>query len=605
MYHRFRETLGKASLKTVIIVSFLLAVTSVSVVSFVQSYFFTVSIKAKFAAEMEQRIRKNVFDNIDSYLQVPENLNFLNATIAKTGQMDLQNQEKLKTLLLKEVTDNNLIDYVYYANEQGGMVTIGRFQGEYTQVYTPQMAAGTLTFDRIDSSGKKLRFVKENPNFDPRTRPWYSAAKESKSAHWSNVYMGISVPTLVVTHSVPLLDEAGRVTGVFGTSILLDRFSEYMKTLRISENGAVYLVDSSGILIATSAMDHPFVQQNGQILPIQAADSDDPVLSASWDIVGGMVREDGSFSGDTGLYHLAGNDYYLDISRYSYQNHLNWYLMISIPKQDYNQGNRELYNRILFTMLVLLLLSVLLGMAIARKILRPIRALNQKVLQIRAGEWGEQIDSVRSDELGELTHSFNEMSSTIQQSYASLLEQKTQLEYLNTNLEEIVRKRTEELHTLSITDELTGLYNHRYIVETLHKRLLEAKESRVPLSVCMLDIDFFKKVNDTYGHLEGNRVLVAIASYFKENIRPDDILGRYGGEEFLLILPNTTVQQAYELTDRLREEITRLRIGENSIQVRISGGVAECTSESVDEIIRMADQRLYRAKSEGRNRIMQ
>lgn len=181
-----------------------------------------------------------------------------------------------------------------------------------------------------------------------------------------------------------------------------------------------------------------------------------------------------------------------------------------------------------------------------------------------------------------------------------------QLQEINSRLEEEIRERQEAqeaLRKLSVTDSLTGLYNRGHLTEHLEAAVAEAQRYGTPLSLVMFDLDHFKRINDTYGHLEGDRVLQAVARCLQTHIRGSDVLGRYGGEEFALVLPRANAGQGCELAERLRLLVAGLRVGERQIAVTLSGGVASYGGEGLSEFLRRADAALYRAKEAGRNHI--
>jgi diguanylate cyclase (GGDEF)-like protein len=163
-----------------------------------------------------------------------------------------------------------------------------------------------------------------------------------------------------------------------------------------------------------------------------------------------------------------------------------------------------------------------------------------------------------------------------------------------------------EIKTLSIHDGLTGIYNHAFIVEALKDEVERSKRYGSLLSVVLFDIDDFKKVNDTYGHLAGDAVLQKLADFFKGSLRAIDIVGRYGGEEFLAIFPETDGINGYIVAERFRERIENetFSSGEENIKITISGGVAHYGhGMDVNKLIKVADDNLYTAKREGKNRI--
>jgi diguanylate cyclase (GGDEF)-like protein len=164
----------------------------------------------------------------------------------------------------------------------------------------------------------------------------------------------------------------------------------------------------------------------------------------------------------------------------------------------------------------------------------------------------------------------------------------------------------EEIYRMMITDGLTGIANRRKLDEALENEFLRAKRYGRPLSIAILDADHFKKVNDNHGHIVGDFVLKKLATLFQQNIRREELLGRYGGEEFVVVMPEVDSSGAFQLAEKLRKtvESTVFKSGETELPVTISVGVATLGEEkSVKDFLDTADQALYRSKEEGRNRV--
>ena len=171
---------------------------------------------------------------------------------------------------------------------------------------------------------------------------------------------------------------------------------------------------------------------------------------------------------------------------------------------------------------------------------------------------------------------------------------------------EFVNKR---LRKLSITDGLTELFNHRHIHELLHEEFERTKRSGEPMSVVMMDLDRFKAVNDTYGHPTGDVILYETASILRQTVREIDMVGRYGGEEFIAILPGADEQAGHQFAERVRQTVAEhvYRDEANEVRMTVSGGVASFPGPGIDHpdmLIKRADEALYAAKQGGRNRII-
>lgn len=177
---------------------------------------------------------------------------------------------------------------------------------------------------------------------------------------------------------------------------------------------------------------------------------------------------------------------------------------------------------------------------------------------------------------------------------------------LHARIEEIGRLQV-ALQELAVRDSLTGLYNRRYLDETLDREVSRARREGNPLSLVMLDIDYFKRVNDTYGHQVGDEVLRTLAATLSADIRVEDVPCRYGGEEFLILLPNMPLETAMMRAEAWRAAVERLSIAHGNFQLTftISLGVSAYPDhgKTPDELTRCADQALYQAKHNGRNRV--
>ena len=606
MKNSIRTILDRVSMKWLILFAFVFILLFVTVTVYVQLSGFIGQVSQARAEGITQRVLQIISEQLTHYLQGTESINVLNIELARNGQLPISEPDKLGKVFLREVIANGQADYVYYANAQGGIVSSGSAGNGYTISYTPQMQAGTFVINDTDEEGNVLLFRENVEAFDPRSRSWYAEAKQSKGIHWSEVYGGVSEPTLGITASAPLIDESGSVIGVFGADILLNRLSDFLGRVAVTPRSDIYLLEESGLVIASSDASLPLFSDTMQ--RVQAAGAPG-ILKESWDILTENSAVYPGFSSSLGKYRIGGENRYLSLSRYTYKDSANigWTLLIVMPEKDLITDEDALYQSLVMMLILALTLSLIAGAAIARIILRPIRMLNASVQDICSGTWGRQIDIQRKDELGELASSFNAMSATIQSTCETLVQKNRELSYLNAHLEEAVQQRTEDLRKLSITDDLTGLYNHRYIIDFLLNKAHEASRYQYPLSIALFDIDYFKRINDRYGHLKGNEVLIKLAKCLTDNVRHTDVVGRYGGEEFLVILPYTPLEEAYLIAERIRkttEELTWFE-EEPTVKITTSGGVAifHCDTDTVERLIARADENLYRAKETGRNRI--
>lgn len=172
-------------------------------------------------------------------------------------------------------------------------------------------------------------------------------------------------------------------------------------------------------------------------------------------------------------------------------------------------------------------------------------------------------------------------------------------------------RRITKLELENVTDPLLGIYNRRYMEQRLQEEVSRANRYMTPLSLCIIDIDDFKRVNDSFGHPVGDKVLRRLSDLLRERMRDVDLFARYGGEEFVVLLPNTGAEEAAVFADRMRqlvEEASLASTAEGIPDIRCTVSIGVTTSSrgklSGAELLREADDALYKAKNGGRNRVM-
>jgi diguanylate cyclase (GGDEF)-like protein len=206
------------------------------------------------------------------------------------------------------------------------------------------------------------------------------------------------------------------------------------------------------------------------------------------------------------------------------------------------------------------------------------------VRKFAAGNLDHRINIETGDEIEELAETFNEMAASIQ-------------------------RQTRALEQAAVTDQLTGLYNRRHLIEVLQLEIARCERHGGEFAVAVMDVDHFKNFNDTRGHLAGDEVLVSISETLRSSCRRIDTLARFGGEEFVVVLPNADLDHGREACQRLRYTVEHKEFPGEETQpggtVTISIGVASYPADgtSFDQLLAVADERLYASKKAGRNRV--
>lgn len=292
------------------------------------------------------------------------------------------------------------------------------------------------------------------------------------------------------------------------------------------------------------------------------------------------------------LYEQTGIDYHLVMSEPSKE--LGFYIPLksigaeavtvytTLSLDQVGRRFKDLYQLIIITVLALTLLHAAFGLLIYRMVITPILRLQEATRRVAEGDFDHKVDLVRPDEIGALAEGFNYMMDMIQ-------------------------KTIDRIGKMAITDELTGLYNRRHFFEQAEHVLDLAVRHKRPLSLALLDVDHFKKVNDTHGHLVGDQVLRQMGALLQEMGRKSDVLARYGGEELILLMPETDRDGAMRAADKIRQAVESMEIkldAGGTLKITASVGVALYQPAStVQQFIEAADLALYQAKHSGRNRV--
>ena len=255
-------------------------------------------------------------------------------------------------------------------------------------------------------------------------------------------------------------------------------------------------------------------------------------------------------------------------------------LLVFIADEEWHETSKRLLLKVSVWLLLSLLFLFVLVFFLARNIVRPIVKLKRSVAKVEAGDLLVQADISSDDEVGQLARAFNRMTRALQ---------------LSEN----------ELQRLARVDELTGLLNRRALIEEAINERHRASRSEYDISLAILDLDYFKQINDRYGHAAGDLVLKQFADMLQEKLRKTDIVGRIGGEEFVILLPDTSPENAVKLIDKLRISCAETMIGLDDgilLSVKFSAGVVVWSADTgFEEALHRADEKLYQAKENGRN----
>lgn len=408
--------------------------------------------------------------------------------------------------------------------------------------------------------------------YDPRKRPWYLAAiKTAPDISGGIPYQEAKTSEWLVSFSKILTDDTDNIHGVIAidsgmdavTKILSERDPAYSSSYSfvVDEEGTVIIHHREGLL------GKKFKK---------------------------IVDTEDDFSGSAGRTSYT-FEQQSKIGYYTRLESLGWIVVTVVDKYEIL---KSLTVKILLSMAVVIAMSLLVGQIISRtlsnNIIAPLRTLEQRVKMAISGS--SQTDDHDPTNPPSVSR-YGEIDSI-----ANAIEELTEGALFRKNQE--LETKNELLEKLSQTDYLTGLLNRRKIYEELEKEYQRAIRYDGTFSIIIFDIDRFKSINDKYGHDAGDQVIKEVADIFRSMLRTTDSLARWGGEEFLILCPATTLEDCVAIAQRMQAAI-----GESHFSVprriTISGGICEYRSDlSLEDLLIAADRKLYKAKYQGRNRVM-
>ncbi len=275
-----------------------------------------------------------------------------------------------------------------------------------------------------------------------------------------------------------------------------------------------------------------------------------------------------------------------------------------------------------------ILLALLFSRVLASHFTKPLRMLIDRCRTIAEGQLDQPVEMRSGDELAQLVDAFNAMSRQLAGSRAQADRAQEQLQQAREALELRVRERTHDLMEVNErllhevaeraraeellahaarSDPLTGLMNRRAMLEHLEYQAARFRRNHTPFTLLLGDLDRFKSINDTFGHDAGDQALIQTTRHISSGIRAQDLVARWGGEEFLMLLPDTDLEGGLVVAETLRERVAgqAITIGDQAVQLTVSLGVAQYSlGQTINQCIKAADTALYQAKHGGRNRVV-
>jgi len=546
--------------------------------------------------QLSQQLNETVRVKLERLFGGAVSLVRINQHAFEAGLLSFEHKEGLQQQFSSQV---NAVPYVTF-------ISAVDVNGEYTgatrtpdtderQIMTAYISdERILSLYRANDKQQRGALIRKVRPLDARTRPWYQQAYQQRKVAWYPAYKYLPYSGLGMGIVAPVLNQQTKLfTGVVTVDLALDKVSQFLQNLNLGQHGVAFLMDDQGKLAAISLENPVYTGEGEQAVQHSLATYPDSRLQA----IASLVQPQGVFN-----VRIHNADYVLHKQVIQDEYGLYFVVGVLLANDDFST---EL-NKMLWLQLAAFSLLVFIALLIMRRLVaylaQPIEQLTQQVEAVAQTKWGSDVaHSTNVTEFDQLAKAVNGMSDHLRDAF--LLQEQTIAERTAA-----LTVANAQLQALSITDRLTGLTNRRGFDERYAQLQALALRNGSSLSILMMDIDWFKRYNDHYGHVEGDACLVAVASALKGVLsRQVDLLARYGGEEFVVILYDTNSQAAQQIAQKMVDAVyalAREHVESPNHVVTISVGVttSHADAEAFSTLVSQADAALYVAKEQGRNR---
>lgn len=399
-------------------------------------------------------------------------------------------------------------NYVYYGDRRGHFLGLWRFSELEAEVRMRVQDSGPRTLYRLSGITGDLRApLVEDKVFEPRERPWYqSALANPATLSWTPVYIDFKTLELVVTRTRRVGNDVGEPEGVAATDLPLQQVNALLQRLALTENAVAMVVEADGQLVGVSRGAHMKTLASGQHERLNAAHSPDALVAAAFEAV--RQRTDaapdstGTAPHTDSFIDAEGRHVQLGYARIGPAVGLNWRVIVAVPQADFLAGVQRNFVQAALLAGLGVVVALGLGWAVLGVVTHELRQLADAARRVGDGVLDEPPEVHRKDELGELARSFSDMQKRL------------------------------------LTDQLTGLSNRGAILRRIEDRILQQRRrgDRWPFAVMFVDLARLKEINKRFGHGMGDAVLQEIGQRLRAGVRVGDIVARYAGDEFVLLL---------------------------------------------------------------------